>query len=106
MQFVSSIFTMIGAAIFLLSIHPTLGMATVAPAILILIFTQLVSPWVKRKNAATLKSVGEMSAEIQESLGNFKVIIAFNRRDYFKKRFQEVNQQNYRTAFRAGLANN
>src|SRR5690606_33016317 len=33
MQFVSSIFTMIGAAIFLLSIHPTLGMATVAPAI-------------------------------------------------------------------------
>jgi ATP-binding cassette subfamily B protein len=47
-----------------------------------------------------------MSAEIQESLNNFRVIIAFNRRDYFRKRFNEVNQQNYKTAIGAGLANN
>ena len=47
-----------------------------------------------------------MSAEIQESLNNFKVIIAFNRRDYFRKRFDEANQQNYPTAIGAGLANN
>lgn len=106
MQFVSSIFTMTGAAIFLLSINSKLGAATLAPAILILLFTQFVSPWVKRKNAATLKSIGGMSAEIQESLGNFKVIIAFNRRDYFRKRFNETNQHNYSTAVKAGLANN
>lgn len=47
-----------------------------------------------------------MSAEIQESLNNFRVIIAFNRRDYFLKRFNEVNQQNYKTAMAAGMANN
>ncbi len=47
-----------------------------------------------------------MSAEIQESLNNFKVTIAFNRRDYFRKRFEEVNRNNYTTAMRAGLANN
>lgn len=47
-----------------------------------------------------------MSAEIQESLNNFKVIIAFNRRDYFRKRFDEANQENYKTAIGAGLANN
>lgn len=47
-----------------------------------------------------------MSAEIQESLNNFKVIIAFNRRDYFKKRFEEVNGQNFVTAKAAGIANN
>jgi len=46
-----------------------------------------------------------MSAEIQESLNNFKVIIAFNRRDYFRKRFDEANQQNYSTAIGAGIAN-
>jgi ATP-binding cassette subfamily B protein len=66
----------------------------------------LVSPWVKRTNAKNLKSVGGMSAEIQESLNNFKVIIAFNRRDYFRKRFDGANQQNYKTAISAGLANN
>jgi len=47
-----------------------------------------------------------MSAEIQESLNNFKVIIAFNRRDYFRKRFDGANRDNYRTAIGAGLANN
>ena len=47
-----------------------------------------------------------MSAEIQESLENFKTIIAFNRRDYFRKRFEEVNDDNYKSAVSAGLANN
>jgi ATP-binding cassette subfamily B protein len=74
--------------------------------VLILIFTSLTSPWVKRKNARNLKSVGGMSGEIQESLNNFKVIIAFNRRDYFRKRFDEVNRQNYESAVGVGIANN
>ena len=106
MQFIGSIATMTGAGIALLIIHPNLGAAALAPGLLILLFTSLVSPWVKRRNATNLKSVGAMSAEIQESLNNFKVIIAFNRRDYFRKRFDEANRQNYNTAIGAGLANN
>ncbi|MCX2476740.1 ABC transporter ATP-binding protein [Pedobacter sp. MC2016-05] len=106
MQFVSSIITMIGAGVFLLSIHFELGAAALSPAVLIVIFTMALSPWVKNKNAKNLKSVGGLSAEIQESLNNFKVIIAFNRRDYFRKRFDEANKENYKTAIGAGLANN
>ncbi len=106
MQFVDSIFTMLGAAIFLLSIHLSLGAATLAPGVCILIFVQLVSGWVKRKNAGSMKSTGGLSAEIQESLQNFKTIITFNRRDYFRKRFDEVNEVNYEAAVGAGLANN
>ncbi len=106
MQFIGSIATMVGAGIFLLAIHINLGAAALVPALLILLFTRLVAPWVKKKNAVSLKSVGGMSAEIQESLNNFKVIIAFNRRDYFRKRFDEANHQNYATAIGAGLANN
>lgn len=106
MQFISSIFTMLGAGIFLLSINLELGSAALLPALIIWIFTKAISPWVKRKNAANLKSTGGLSAEIQESLNNFKVIIAFNRRDYFRKRFDEANQKNYSTAVSAGLANN
>lgn len=106
MQFIGSIVTMIGAGIFLLSINLELGAATLSPAVVIVLFTVALSPWVKRKNAKNLKSVGGMSAEIQESLNNFKVIIAFNRRDYFRKRFDEANTENYKTAIGAGLANN
>jgi ATP-binding cassette subfamily B protein len=34
------------------------------------------------------------------------VIVAFNRRDYFRKRFAEVNDENYQSAVKAGIANN
>jgi ATP-binding cassette subfamily B protein len=105
-QFISSIAIMTGAGVFLLSINIKLGAATLLPAVVILIFTMLTSPWVKRKNAKNLKSVGGMSAEIQESLNNFKVIIAFNRRDYFRKKFDDANQENYKTSIGAGIANN
>lgn len=106
MQFIGNIATMVGAGVFLLVINVKLGAAALSPGIFIVIFTLATSAWVKRKNAVNLKSVGGMSAEIQESLNNFRVIIAFNRRDYFRKRFDEANQQNYRTAVGAGLANN
>lgn len=106
MQFVGSIAIMVGAGIFLLSINLKLGMATLAPAALAWIFTKVLSAWVKRKNAENLKSTGGMSAEIQESLNNFRVIIAFNRRDYFRKRFNQANKSNYDTAIKAGVANN
>lgn len=106
MQFIGSIATMIGAGIFLLAINFELGLAALVPAVFILAFTRGVSPWVKRKNALNLKSTGGMSAEIQESLHNFKVIIAFNRRDYFRERFDLANRDNYRSAIGAGLAGN
>jgi len=65
-----------------------------------------VSSWVKKKNKVNLKSVGNLSAEVQESLNNFKVVVAFNRRDYFRKRFDVVNHNNYCTSLKAGIANN
>ena len=106
MQFVGSIFIMTGAGLFLLFIDLPLGAAALSPAILMWIFTKATAAWVKRKNAVSLKSVGNLSAEIQENLNNFKVIIAFNRRDYFRKHFDLANQQSYQTAIGAGLANN
>jgi len=106
MQFIGSTITMTGAGIILLCINLPLGLAALLPALLVWIFTKIVSPWIKRKNAASLKSTGNLSAEIQESLANFKVIIAFNRRDYFRKRFEAANQDNYSKSVQAGIANN
>jgi len=105
-QFMSSIFSMLGAGIFLLSINLKLGLAALTPALVLWVFTQSISPWVKNRNAANMKSTGSLSSEIQESLNNFKVIVAFNRRDYFRKRFDEVNTENYQSAVKAGIANN
>lgn len=106
MQFVGSFFMIVGAGIFLLTLNLKLGAASLTPAILVLIVTQLISSWVKKKNAQNLKTIGGMSAEIQESLSNFRVIVAFNRLDYFKQKFNEANQTNYSAAIKAGIANN
>lgn len=106
MQFLRVILIMVGSGIFLVSIHVQLGLAALSPAIFIWLFTRIVSPWVKRKNAENLKSVGNLSSEVQESLNNFKVVVAFNRRDYFRQRFAKVNQKNYSAAVKAGIANN
>lgn len=106
MQFIGSIFIMTGAAVFILVLNLKLALFSLIPAVFMLIFTKLVSPWVKSKNTKSLQKIGGLSAEIQESLSNFKVIVAFNRRNYFRDKFNEVNEENYLAAKEAGVANN
>ena len=106
MQFIGSLITMTGAGVLLLVINLPLGLAALSPALILWIFTKSVSPWVRRKNEASLKSLGNLSAEVQESLANFRVVIAFNRRDYFRKRFGKANSENYKKSVDAGIANN
>ena len=48
-QFMSSIFTMLGAGIFLLSINFKLGLAALTPALILWVFTRSISPWGKEK---------------------------------------------------------
>ena len=105
-QFVGSIVIMIGAAIFLLAIELRLAVAALLPALSLLVFARLVAPWVKRRNAVAAASTGELSAEVSESLSNFKAVVAFNRRDFFRQRFAIANEANYRNAILAGIANN
>ena len=105
MRFVGNIFVMVGAAVFFLSLSPRLGAAALAPALLATVLTQLVSGWVKKRNADSAQAVGGMSAEIQENLNNFKVMAVFHRRDYLKKRFEAAGDKTFRTALRAGFAN-
>ena len=104
-QLAGNLFMMAGAAILLLSLNIRLGAAALAPAAGVLVFTRLASGWVKRKNLKSLQSLGGMSAEIQESLSNFKVIVAFNRLDYFRKKFDEANDGNFKASIAGGIAN-
>lgn len=106
MQFLRVILIMTGSGIFLLLINFRLGLAALSPALFILIYTRTVSRKVKRLNAENLKSTGDLSAEVQESLNNFKVVVAYHRRDYFRKRFEEVNLGNYSISVKTGIANN
>jgi ATP-binding cassette subfamily B protein len=106
MQFVGNFFIMLGAAIFMISLHPKLGLATLAPAAAVILITQFISGWIKRTSTKSLQSTGGMSAEISESLANFKVVVAFNRLDFFRTKFADANTANYKASVRAGIASN
>jgi ATP-binding cassette subfamily B protein len=106
MQFVGSVFLITGAGIFLVALNFKLGLAALMPAIGVVLLTRGTSAWIKRMNLGSLQALGGMSSEVQESLNNFKVIVAFNRVDYFRWKFKTANEKNFAASTRAGLANN
>jgi ATP-binding cassette subfamily B protein len=106
MQFMRNFFLIIGTGIFILFLNFELAIATLAPAILVLIISQLLSPRIKRKNLESLQATWSISSEIQESLQSFKVILAFNRLDYFRNKFEASNEINYKASLWAWIANN
>jgi len=106
MQFIGSAFVIFGAGIFLIAFNIRLGSAALLPALGVLIVTKSISAWVKSKNKKSLQAMGGMSAEIQESLENFKAIVAFNRLDYFRDKFNVANETNYKASLGSGMASN
>lgn len=105
-QFVSNIFSIIGIGIFIFFINIELSLVTLSTAVGLFFATYFISPWINKRNRLSLQSLGGLSGEIQESLNYFKVIISFDRRDFFKQNFNTANQENFRNSVRAGIANN
>ncbi len=104
-QFFQSIASIIGIGIFVVVLNPKLGMISFIPAVIIFMITKILSGWIKRRNIKELQMAGEMSAEIEENLENFKVIAVFNRVDYLNDKFNKVNEKNFKTSFRTSIAN-
>jgi ATP-binding cassette subfamily B protein len=104
MQMFGNSFLVTGAGILLLVLNWKMGLVALAPAMAMLVITRLISPWVRRTNRRGLESTGALSADVSESLANFQVIVAFNRLDYFRRKFEAANQHNYHAQVKAGVA--
>src|SRR5262245_3088864 len=104
-QLAANLFLMAGAVVFLVTLNVRLGLAALAPAAVALAFTRANGSRVKNRNTESLQARVGMRGEINESMRNFRVILAFNRIDYFKQQFDAANQRNYAAAVRAGIVN-
>jgi len=104
-SFFMSAVVMVGAAGFMLVLNFKLGVAALLPALLLIGFTQVVARVIKRANKNAAQATGDLSGEIAESIANFKVIVAFNQRQFFTDNFARANQTNYQKAITAGIAN-
>jgi ATP-binding cassette subfamily B protein len=103
-QLAGNLFMMTGAAVVMLSLDARLGAAVLMPAVGVLLLTRAAGGWVRRRNRESLQALGELSGEVQESISNFRVILAFDRVDHFRSQFALVNSRNHAAAVRAGLA--
>jgi ATP-binding cassette subfamily B protein len=104
MQMFGNLFLCVGAGALLLGLNWRMGLIALAPALVMLVITRLLSPWVKRTSRQSMQSLGALSADISESLANFQVILAFNRLDYFREKLGAANERNYRASVTSGVA--
>jgi ATP-binding cassette subfamily B protein len=104
MQMFGNLFLVIGAGVLLLALNWRMGLTALVPAAVMLVVTRVLSPRIKRTSRQSMECLGALSADVSESLANFQVIAAFNRRDYFREKFDAANQANYRAAVKAGVA--
>jgi ATP-binding cassette subfamily B protein len=103
MQMFGNLFLVMGAGVLLLALNWRMGLIALVPAVIMLVVTRVLSPWVKRTSRQSMDSLGALSADVSESLANFQVIAAFNRRDYFRQKFDAANQRNYHASIKAGV---
>lgn len=96
MRFLGSFFVIVGVGIFVLFFQFWLAIAMFSGVIVIMIISRLIQSKVEKANKISAAATGALSGQLQESLSNFKVIVAFNRRKYFEEKLQEFNLQNFK----------
>lgn len=105
-QFMGQAFTLVGIGVFVFYMNPKLSTWMMLPVVGLVTVTYLMSAYLSKRNRMSLQSLGNLSAEIQESLSYFKVIVLFNRRDFFRDNFKKANDNNFAMSVRSGMANN
>lgn len=103
-RFVGNFFVIFGIAVFIVVLNWKLGLVALSSVFFLIIITKVLSPWVEGKNKKSLAAIGEFSATLQENLTNFRVIVAFSKRDYFAKHVGEINKTTFRTTFISDVA--
>jgi len=104
-RFAGSAFVIVGIGTFIFILNWQLALIALSACGVLIIITNIISPSINRKNQKSLQKLGQLSADIQENLSNFKVLIAFNQGHYFIKKFSEYNKANFQAARTATMAN-
>jgi len=105
-QFMGQAFTLLGIGIFVFYTNSKLSFWMMLPVVGLVGITYVLSSYMSKRSRLSLQSLGNLSAEIQESLSYFKVIVLFNRRDFFRENFKKANENNFAMSVRSGMTNN
>jgi ATP-binding cassette, subfamily B, multidrug efflux pump len=93
---IASVFTMVGILITMFILNHWLALATLLVVPIMFWFTQFVARYTRKGFRELQKHLGEMNANMEESISGEKVIKAFRRNDSVISTFRERNQAVYK----------
>ncbi len=91
MRFIGTFFQIFGIGIFVFFLNVKLALVLLTSAVVATIIAQIVQPHLRKTNKDGLAALGSFSANIQEQLTNFKVIVALGHRAYFTDHLGKEN---------------
>lgn len=103
-RFVGIMSMVLGIGIFVFFINIYLSIAMLLMVVFIILFTKTLAGWAGKRNKRNLAVLGNFNAVLQENLTNFRVIVAYGKRNYFKSYLNDINAQNKVAAIKSEVA--
>lgn len=100
-QMLSSIVTLVGVVIMMLSISCKLTLFTLTTLPLYAIITGLVASRSQKHFVAQQRTLGELNGHVEEMYGGHRIVKAFGREQASVAEFKSINEQLYGAAWRA-----
>lgn len=100
-ELISSIFTLVGSLIMMLSLNLFLTVLALIAVPLFMILTKIISSRSRTYFMDRSKALGDLSGIIEESITGMKMVKAFNRKEETLKEFRAVNEDLEKAATKA-----
>ena len=100
-QLISSLVTLIGVIVMMLTISPIMTLITFVTLPLSFIITVAVAKKSQKYFAAQQKSLGQLNAHVEEMFSGHKIIKAYSREEKSLKEFEQINEELYSSGWKA-----
>ncbi|WP_301285628.1 ABC transporter ATP-binding protein [Paenibacillus barcinonensis] len=100
-QFITSVVTIVGVIIMMLTISPWMTLITLLTLPLSVIVVMLVASRSQKHFAGQQKSLGELNGHVEEMYTGHKVVKAFGREEQSVQQFEKVNEELYASGWKA-----
>jgi len=100
-QFITSVVTVVGVIIMMLTISPWMTLITVLTLPLSMIVVVAVASRSQKHFAGQQKSLGELNGHVEEMYTGHKVVKAFGREEQSVAQFEKINEELYASGWKA-----
>ncbi|SEK48430.1 ABC transporter ATP-binding protein [Paenibacillus sp. OK003] len=100
-QFITSIVTIVGVIVMMLTISPWMTLITILTLPLSVVVVMLVASRSQKHFAGQQKSLGELNGHVEEMYTGHKVVKAFGREEHSVEQFEKVNEELYESGWKA-----